>query len=694
MDRVAVRASIFIMILMAVAPGSLFGQATDIDFVGNASFGAERLEGVVGRELEAARDGTGSVADLVDAAQTLVSWYQGEGFPDADVRFRMVEVVDGEMERVLTNPGGLAEVDRVEFLIDEGSRLYLGGVEFEGNVAFDDRTLRAYVPRRGAGALGSGRALYRPGDLGSIASSIRQHYLLAGYLLVEVADPEIRRDESVVDIVFRIREGQRFIVGDVEVTGNAALPEPFAAEVKDRLPEANQPYAERIAADGADRIERYLGRNGYLTSVRYRIEVNEETASVTIRYEFSPGRRAVLGRIRVRSEDGSDLRIRPSIVRNRFAIEPGDPIDRVAIDKGRQELYQTGLFRIVSARVEGTESDRTDGDRVVDLVITLAEDRNRYLDLAAGWGTVELLTGSANYVDENVFGTGRLWGVEAAGSFIGYRFSTRVADRFLLGIGSLLELRAEHSFRARESFTERSTSADLIANVRVTDAIRTSADYEFSYALVEDLTTADETTDVVRLSTLNTSVSYDTVDSVLFPTEGTRATLGAGIAGVLLGPGLSFARLDLELTRHFRFTDEIVFSLQGTGSSVLPYAHAEVPISERLYAGGGDSVRSFPQDTLSPVNEDGLPVGGLTRAEATVELRVEPVANLFFALFYDLGMVARDPVAISEPGHAVGMGLRYRTPIGPLRLDFAINPGARFAAQRSWAIHFSVGSGF
>jgi len=284
--------------------------------------------------------------------------------------------------------------------------------------------------------------------------------------------------------------------------------------------------------------------------------------------------------------------------------------------------------------------------------------------------------------------------VEATGSFIGYRFSTRIVDQFLLGIGSRLELRADHSLRIREAFSARSTSEDLIADVRVSEAIRAAADYELSYALVDDLTSAEETPEIVRLSTLNTTLSYDTVDSVLFAEDGMRARLGAGIAGALFGPGLSFIRLELELTRHIRMTDEIILSVQGAATSVLPYADAKVPISERLYAGGGDSVRSFAQDTLSPVNAEGLPVGGLTRAEATIELRVEPISNLFFALFYDVGMVTQESLAVSRPGHAVGAGARYRTPIGPLRLDFAMNPGPRFAAERSWAVHLSVGSGF
>ncbi len=693
MARLAVRTAILLAFVTAL-PTALIGQTREVLFIGNDSYNARTIERVVDRELERVREERGSIADLVDAAHALESWYTGEGFPDVRVRFRMVDVVDGETERVVTTADGFAGVDRVEFLIDEGPRLYLGEVAFEGNDAFDDELLRAYVPRRGGGVLGTGRALYRPEDLGAIASSVRQHYLLSGYLTVRLEAPLTTRSENEVDVVFPVREGQLFRIAGVEVTGSAQFPDAVAREIGDLLPDSNLPYVERIAADGADRIERYLGRNGYFTDVRYRIVTDEKSASVVVHYEFSPVRRALLGEIRVQSGDGSDLRTRPEIVRNRFPIEPGDPIDRSVIERGRQELYQTGLFRIVSARIEEGVADGSDEDRIVDLVISIQEDRNRYLELAAGWGTVQWFTGSIQFVDENILGTGRLWGVEAAGSFIGYRLSTRVVDRFLLGFGSRLELRGGHEYRSRAAFSERSTSVVIAADVGVSETIRTAADYEFSYAFVDDLTSGADEREVVRLSTLNTALSYDTVDNALFPQTGTRADAGAGVAGVFLVPNISFARLGVELTRHMRLGDALVLSVQGEGSVILPFGGNRVPISERLYAGGGDSVRSFAQDELSPVNEDGLPVGGLTRVQATVETRVQVAPNFYIALFYDVGTVAAEPFDLGAPGHAIGVGLRYRLPIGPLRLDFAVNPGLTFAAENAWALHFSVGSGF
>ena len=669
-------------------------EAYEIVFTGNATFDSATLANVVRREIAVVQRGQGSTADLLDAAATLKAWYTEQGFPDSRVRFRMVNTSEQGDHRIVTTTADFAMVDRIEFMIDEGPRLFLRNVQFDGNHAFDDAVLRSYVPRTGGPQVARGQSLYRPGDLGAIAVSVRRHYLRAGYLMVRVGEPVSIRDGNQVDVVIAVDEGEIFRVGDVQITGIDELPEDHRLRVIELLPQLRQPYTERVAADGANRVERYLGRNGFLASARYQIDLNPERALVTIRYLVDPGRLAVLGEIRVAGADDAQLRTRPSIVRNRFALVPGEPIDEDAIEAGRQALYQTGLFRIVSADIVDREPNATTDERIVDLVVTIEEDRNRYAAFAAGWSDVDMVIGSAEYVDENVFGSARLWGVGVNASFRGYRVSTRIVDRLLLGPRSRLSIEGAHEMRSRDAFFERSLRAALAADFYLTRELRASAISDFSYAMVEDFSEGGGEPQAVRLSSVAASVEWNTIDSVLFPTKGVRAESSASVSGTVLGLRVSFVRLGVGLTAHQRVGERILLSFQTTGETILPYADAVVPISERLYSGGSDSVRSFPHDALSPIDDERLPVGGLTKLEGKAEIRVETIPNLFIALFYDVGMVSSEPFALSMPGHAVGAGVRYRLPFGPLRLDFAINPGPRFAAERGWALHFSVGSGF
>ncbi|MFW5717228.1 MAG: BamA/OMP85 family outer membrane protein [Spirochaetota bacterium] len=700
------RALVFgIMLLSATAltaqtsgePGGGVVRSLAIEFVGNRGFSDEEVAAVVEQELEAARGPDGSPADLIDAAYTLQMWYAGEGYPDADVQVRMIDEVAEELERIVTDVARFDEVDRIEFIVTEGDRLVLGRVEFEGNEAFSDETLRRYVPRRGTAMFGAGEALYRASEIEAVAGNVRQHYLLGGYLRVNVEPPRTSRDDGRVDVVISIDEGRQFAVGTTDVSGDEELPPEIAARIRELLPRTGQVYTERKAADSADEIERYLGRNGYLTSVRYRIVADEADATVAIEYSFTPGERAHLGSVRVEPAGDEPLRIRRSVVRNRFPLEPGERLDASRIGEGRQRLYQTGLFRVVSTDLveptgDAPKDDPGDG-RTVDLLVTVEEDRNRYAEIAAGWSSLEMVLGSLDFVDRNVFGTGRLWGATASGSFRGYSVSTRFVDRFLLGIGGRLSFEIDHSYRARESYTNRTIGADLTADVSITDALSLAADYRFSYEVVDDLLEDPPARQTIRIGSLNTAIAYDTIDSSFLPTGGIRAEASGELAGALLGSQLSFVRVDTGLTWHASPHDLVVFSVRGETAGIIPIGAAEIPVSERLYAGGSDSVRSFPQETLSPTTDDGKPSGGLTLLEGTAEVRVRMFDATYLALFYDVGMVASRALSLAVPGHGVGLGLRYQLPIGPIRLDAAVNPGPTFAAERSWAVHFSIGAG-
>jgi outer membrane protein insertion porin family/translocation and assembly module TamA len=173
-----------------------------------------------------------------------------------------------------------------------------------------------------------------------------------------------------------------------------------------------------------------------------------------------------------------------------------------------------------------------------------------------------------------------------------------------------------------------------------------------------------------------------------------EAKAGFGYSGGPLGSQIQFFRFSALFTAHLQLNPSLIITLHTEGETIVPEISGSIPISKRLYAGGSSSVRSFPEDRLSPVDVNGVPVGGLTHLEGTIEIRIQLIDNLILALFSDIGMVAQDPFSVAEPGFGIGMGLRYRLPIGPLRLDIGYNPGPRFAADSGWALHFSIGSGY
>ncbi len=207
---------------------------------------------------------------------------------------------------------------------------------------------------------------------------------------------------------------------------------------------------------------------------------------------------------------------------------------------------------------------------------------------------------------------------------------------------------------------------------------------------------AGEEEDRTRAAGLFTGVRHDTRDDRLFPTDGVLSEVSFFWSDENLLADLDFLETKVNWSRYvdvgrsavlafgFRFTTRDV---QGDRKTL--------PIQERLFLGGETSVRSFGESELGPKDRGGDPLGGLTSAMATVELRRSIWRDLDGALFYDYGTVSPDSWDISSPaGAAIGVGLRYRLPVGPLRLDFAYNPRHRFAASRKWALHLSFGFSF
>ena len=694
MGRVARIIVVLITLLLSADLGAQPAGAF-VQFSGNQTFPAEELRSAIAREIAGAAPTPDAITDLIDAAFTLESWYNEQGFPDAVVRVRLVDQSGDGTSRLITSPGEYAQVDSVTYEIDEGTRLYLGEVDFEGNRAFGDTTLARYVPRQGGLLLGAGRALFRPADMNAISDSVTQHYRQAGYLRAEVGPASTQRDGNTIDVLVPIVEGSVFLVGASTLTGTEFLEQDLVASLEAARPEPGVRFTERTVADAARAMETRLSAEGYLTGVRYNVEIRDSESRVDLLFSVQPSGRSLAGELRVRSESAEPLRIRPAVVARQFRLEQGAPVDRLAVEAARRRLYQTGLFRIVQIeyvpQAPGTVSPGE--DQVVDIVVDLQEAQQRTLSVSAGYSTTDQVLAGVAYSDENIFGSARSWSVGGEASFRGFRVSTGVSDALVLGSGSLLSLQFSYGREIREAFTEDGFTGDLEATIPLQEHLDLSALYELSLSSVEDRSMAGTSDPLVRVGRVHLETVWDTVDAPFLPTTGARVAVGADFSGGLFGSELEFARVNFDSVVHLSAGDQLVFTTQLGADSIVPRAGEQIPVSERLYSGGAGSVRAFPEDTLSPTDAAGTPVGGLTAIEVTAQLRLQLFTNLYLALFVDAGAVDEKPLSLGPVGTGLGMGLRYDLPVGPLRIDAAINPGPTFAAEQRWAVHIGIGTG-
>ncbi len=661
-----------------------------IVFSGNEFFPDSVLLEAAEREIKSFKSEAGTPADLADAAYSIQSFYKNKGFPEANVSLALMEN-KGSKEEEITDVENWFRINRAVLTITEGSRYFLGEITFPGAKKFGAEKLRSYIPTEGAGLLGSGRALYQKDNITAGISRIQKAYILAGYLKVSVGPAKTVKDEAekVYNVTIPIEEGKQYTIHEVTLPKNLSEDETLITQLENALPPPDSPFTYRAVAESAAKMERTLGIKGYYPEIDYSVMVNEKNAAVVIHFKFDLSYQLKFDGIVIKPSDETTLKTKEWFIKGIFPLKEGDILDIRDIEAGRDKLIESGLFTIASVKIVPEENSED-----AELLVTLAETKHKFIELAAGFGTWDYLYGSVNYVDKNVFGIGRRLSLRGAGSFKSYLFTAQLDDNYLFGLNSVFTLKAAFGYTIYPTYAVRKTEAAVSLSYDLTDRIDLSGGYTFRLNRARDRIDSGwtEQADEYRVGSLSFTGLYDQRDDIFLPKKGLFLETTFEIAAPFLGSALSFYSIDFSGDYHISFTPSFLLTIETEYETKIPFAETtSLPRSERLYSGGPFSVRSFSKAVIGPAAAPGIPAGGLSRAEGTVEFRGRIWQDLWGAVFYDIGSIAASPWSFLTPGHAVGLGLRYYFFIGPVRLDVAYNPGPLFEADRRWAFHIAIG---
>ena len=519
----------------------------------------------------------------------------------------------------------------------------------------------------------------------------------AGYLSVRVVAHPTDPPPGPVAVELRVDPGPRVLVSALLIEVDGGLDDDDARTLVADFVAIGHAYDPTAPRAAAARLRAHLAARGYLDA-RVDAEATVADGSATVHLRCRAGTQHVLGDIIV----SGTARTRDSFITGRFDdLEPGQPLARPGIDAGVRELDRSGLFR----HVRWTAEPRPDG--ATDLHVAVAETDARSLDLNAGWGSWDQLRGRVNVADSNLFGHGIRGSVGAFGSMHGWGVDAGLIDRHHLGSGRTLALDTRFEERSRPAYLRRETAA-LIAlrdEFRIgwdPDARwdwRATYDISGNQDLRADGAIADAEQPWYLLSIIGLAARRDSrARNPVDPEAGTLMQLGIRWSATELGTEIPYVEHSGRWTHHRRLGDDLTGVLNCAGMVRDPTEDDTLPIGERLFLGGEDTVRAYEQDQLGPHDANGDPTGGLTRAYGNAELRWRPFApapNLELSGFVDVGSLGQDPWSLdSPPGWGIGGGLRYVLPVGPIRVDGAYAPGERFQGDHPWAIHVSAGFAF
>jgi outer membrane protein insertion porin family len=392
---------------------------------------------------------------------------------------------------------------------------------------------------------------------------------------------------------------------------------------------------------------------------------------------------------------------RYEVIRRELAPDEGRPFNLKTLAEERRKLYKLGLFDDVE--IEPYRG----GEEVQDLLVTVKEGNAGAFEFGVGYADYEQFRGYGEVSYRNLWGMNRQGLLRAEVSSLSRRFITQYTEPWFLGrpvpfrVLFLYENTKEISVPDREvRYRIERYAASAGVEKQLTDRLKAEFYYEYSIVRTTDvqpdvvLTREDEGT--LAISSLRPSLVYDSRDNPFDPTRGVVAGLSFKVASYLLFSETDFVKTTLYASTFHRLSKRIVLALSARGGLAYGYNDTtELPLVERFFLGGRFSVRGYEQDTLGPRGADNNPTGGNVFAMGSVEFRTYIGRGFSIVPFLDFGNVwvqasDIDPLDIK---FTTGLGLRYGTPVGPLRVDYGIKL-KRGRDESKGELHFSIGHAF
>jgi len=653
--------------------------------------GAERVKPTrLRKEIKVKLNQALDEQQLEEARQKIIEIYQGRGFTNVSVDFR-IDPIDEKR--------GTA---RVVFTVNEGVKGAVSQIRFEGNVHISQKVLRKQMKTRGKTLI---HFMDKSGRLDEVQleqdlDKIREYYQDHGFIDVEIKDVRKGRTEKgpmIITIV--ISEGPQYHVRKLTITGYQHTTEPKVRTLL-KMKEGSV-YSPKQLRDDAKAVADAYGSGGYVDLVITPEGTPAGTGLIDVHYTIEESVRSFVNRVNIQG----NTRTKDKVIRREVLVAPGDVFNTVRVDTTKKRLENLGYF----AKVE-TYPEDTDIPGRKDLTILVQEKRTGSLSFGGGFSTVDKLVGFVELTQGNfdLFN----WPSFTGG---GEKFRLRLqygTERkdFLLTITEPYFLDRRLALTGQAFYTEANyLSADYDQRnygfmLELRKPINAYMYGTLGYTLqnVEIFNVASSSPEFILTqsgtfteSKMFSSVVLDTRDNPLLSRRGQRITFSPSIAGGFLGGDTQIYGLDLEGSQYFHLPKDTILLLNGEIATVSQWGSgSEVPIFERLFLGGSNNLRGFPFREVGP-QQNGEPVGGQSMARATLEWTFPIIEKARGALFYDTGFVNTSEwsFGFNHMASDVGVGLRLDLPIGPLRLDYGY-PVMRDGYNGGGHFNFNVGYQF
>jgi len=649
-----------------------------VGFVGNTVFSDQKLA----KETKLKARGLMSDAEILEARRNIQKYYQGHGYPDVSVSHRIQA----------TGDSGVADLI---FVIDEGSKNEIRKIRFEGNTVFTANELRKEMKTKPKSWLSwltkSGRI--ESDQIDQDVDAVLDYYRSKGYL--RASCPGVRREpvkDGRVDLIIPIEEGEKYTVAGVGF-GKMTVFKP-----EDLYPaltlNGNDAYNSKKMRADITTIRSYYGSRGYADAMVNPDIRDAGPNRVTIIYRITEGSRYRVGKVNI----AGNTETKDKVIRREVPLKPGDFFNTVELETTKARLENLQYFSDV--QTNGTPG----GAGYRDVEILVEERATGSVGVGAGFSSIDSIVGFLTLEQSN-FDLFNPWNFTGGGQR--FAMNLRLGSERSEASVSLVEpwfldrqlsLGGELFYKQSTYFSDyyEQTNAGAAIFLRKPLGAKSSIKGEYRLENVNIDSEVDESDYVNRnfpgdngsnselseekiggdflRSAFTVNYLYDSRDSSITPRSGHKVDLGLTYAG--LGGDVETITFSAQGQKYWNLKWDSIFSINGEMAFVD--GSGEIPIFERMFLGGGRTLRGFEFRDVGPRDTDytGEVYGGNSLGYVSLEYTIPIIETVRGAVFYDTGFVNADSwdPSPSDLYSDVGVGIRLKLPISPmpLALDYAI----------------------
>lgn len=638
---------------------------------------------------------TGAVLNprvLADDMGKIRELYRKDGFYNAKIDYKLDQAD--------------AKRARLNIVVDEGNKLYVTDIVIQGAKQLDPSDLKGELALSERGMLSwvTGSGILREEILDRDAAALEAYYGNRGFLNAKVGQPEVQYSDTGITVIFQVEEGARYKVASVNFSGDmiAAPADLNTVVALDDLANSKEFFDRSVMRSDLQKLAEHYSNFGYaFAEADVKMARNEEEKSVDITYVMSKGAMVSINRVLIEGNS----KTRDNVIRREMRLADGDLYNGSQLRRSNTRLNKLDFFETVEITPEPTGSPNA-----LNLRVKVKEKPTGQFSAGVGYSSYSQVFFSGQILERNLFGMGYQLGftgtISARSADYTATFWNPHYDDTNLGMGvALYNKMDEYS-----DYDKKSVGGRLLFGYPLGEYTNLSWHYRLEQYTIEDV--EDDADKVIKdiegdnwASTLYASIKRDTTDRRINPTKGTTYQFSTEYGGGILGGDDDFIKYIGDANHYYPIFLETIIHLHAQAGYIMENGSDEIPPFERFYLGGMNSVRGYEERTISPLYDDkdasegyeeGDEKGGnksfFFNAEYLVPIHKE--MGLLGLVFFDTGNAWDDDETIDfDLYSSVGAGVRWYSPLGPLRLEYGY-PLDEIDNERKGRVEFSVGQFF